>query len=343
VRKEMLVPAFRKLRERGILARHTKLACCGTCCGHELGKLSDQYVGYHVQSIPDQLDDEWSSMYLQHQLDEETKPFVRNVLLGAGLVVDWDGSDNRTIHISLPHRAGHWWAIVRRAWRTRWIYDFWLKCTAHLHLPGGPRHVPLEEVMAGNPALPPPGVTPAFEVVGFMRHARYSAPWFNEWTLPAEPPHPWNGDDEMREFWDGMTHDEKEQECWRMMGNDVASIELSDPEEFDEEKDEPRPLKGAELDAIAFVGDTLKLRSYHTMGEMKDGKDFTTVHELEAPRHSGGQRYFTIAELHRALEKPLLWLARCEQFAKSHSPDHCFFEGLHHHEEDDSYTIHWGS
>lgn len=343
VRKELLVPAFKHLRKHDILARHQHLDVFQSSAAHTLSLESDEYVGYTTQSVPNRPCEPWEGMYLFHCLEDSSKAFVRSTFVDAGLVVDWDGTDEHTIYISLPHPRGHWWAVLRRAWRTQTIFDFWLKCTDHLHMPGGARHVPLEEVMAGEPALPPPGVTAAFEAVSFTRHARYSAPWHNHWWLPADPPHPWNADDEWRECWLNLTEDEKEQECWRTMGNDVASIELSDPEVYDEEKDTLRPLKGGELDAIAFVGDALKLRSYETMGEMRNGKDFTKVTELEAPRHSGGRRYFTIAELHRALEKPILWHTRCAQFAKQYSPDHCFFEGLHYHKAHDAYTIHWGS
>lgn len=353
MRKEMLVPAFRKLRERGILARHTRLACCGTCCGLELGNLSDQYVGYHVQSVPDKLDDEWSSMYLQHGIDDCFKPFVRETLQKAGFVVDWDGSNRRTIHISLPHPEGHYWGVVRRAWRARFIFNYWLElATGQQYAPGGCRASSLADAMGdggGNdddPPLPPPGVTPAFDEVGFLRTVRFGRPmWSPDWSLAVldGPPPWWGRDDEMTESWNSLSDDEKEQLCWWHMGCDVASIELSDPEVFDETKDELHVLKGAELDAVAFVGDVLRMRCYSHLGDKAGGKDYTHRREIKAPRHRNGQRYFTVAELHRALGEPLLWLARCEQFAKSYSPDHCFFEGLCHHEEDDSYSVHWGS
>ena len=344
VRKELLVPAFKHLRKHDVLARHQYLEVFQSSAAHALSLLSEEYVGYTTQDAPNRPCDPWEGMFLFHSLRDSSKAFVRSTFVDAGLVVDWDGTDDHKIHISLPHPRGHWWAVLRRAMQTRWIFEYWLRCTDHLHMPGGARHVPLEEVMAGEPALPPLGITPAFQAVSFTRHARFDWPWHGDRSVPDEPPHSWNSaDNHHRKFWDEMTKDEKEQECWRMLNSDVASVKLSDPEVYDEEKDTLRPLKGGELDAIAFVGDALKLCSYKTMGEMRNGSDFTTIAILEAPRHSGGRRYFTIAELHRALEVPILWHTRCAQFAKKYSPDHCFFEGLHYDKEHDAYKIYWGS
>lgn len=334
VRNELLVPAFKKLRAAGVLARHTRLEWCQSSAAHAFGQLSDQWLGYHLQSIPERLDDEWEDMYLMHCLEPETKPLVRRTLLEAGLVVDWDGSDDKTIRIALPQPPKHWWGVLRRACQTRAIYEFWREAyVGPLYAPGGRYHVPLDQVMAGDAPLPPAGVTEAFKDVWLMRHGyevEFAPPYNPDWTLPDESPdgRPW--DSGCSTYW-------REQICWRAMGCDVESIELS-AEAC--EHDELRPLKGAELDAIAFVGDVLKLRSYELMGDMRDGKKPSRVWELKAPVHRG-QRYFTVAELQRALEPVVLWQSRCEQFAGELHEDACFFEGLRQH-DDGCYTFDWG-
>ena len=331
VRRELLVPAFKKLRARGIFARHTHLSCCGSCATGELEELADEYVGYHIQSVPDALDDPFESIYLLHQLDVDTKPFVRKTFVDAGLVVDWDGSDDDTILVALAHPAGHWWSVVRRAWRLRALCEFWRECTAHLHAPGGAYYAALEaEHESGPSPLPPPGVTPAFEAVCFDRCVLFERP----------------DDDPTRyvAMLDTDSHEEQQLK-WCLAGQPIEELFLGPPEVFEEgegceDGGEFRELKGAELDAAAFVGDSLALRSYERVDDWKSGNDWIRI-EMEAPLHSG-QRYFTIAELHRALEPLILWLTQCEAYAEKWSGDHCFFEGLQLH-DDGTYTMRWGS
>ena len=140
---------------------------------------------------------------------------------------------------------------------------------------------------------------------------------------------------------------EQQQLKWCLAGQPIEEHWLSPPSIFEacggedgEDAGDLRELKGAELDAAAFVGDALALRCYARLGDLEKGNDWTRV-EMQAPLHSG-QRYFTIAELHRALEPKIQWITRCEAFAQKWSPYHCFFEGLQLH-DDGTYAVRWGS
>jgi len=351
-----LVPAFKELREAGLLARTTHIACCGSCTHAELGDECrrgqwDGYVGYHAQSVPMDADDwlmPFDSIYLQHNLPEDDPSvvaFVRSTFTKRGLAVEWDGDPDNTILVRMPVVTGRLWEKLRTHVKMRSIFFYWHGLTHHLHAEGG-----LESDMrqrsnirydANAPDAPPAGVTDFFNGLHFGRNMKFDPPgqyWIT--SLKQQGKYRWFDDDE------GLFDDDPESKAqienyWN--GGDVKSLTLDPPYRLDDavadEADaggDVSPyvdLKGAELDAIAFNGPVLSLASYKTMGG-----DFTETKKYDAPAGN----CFTVAELHAVLQEHLHWLARAQQSQRELNIDHSYFEELRKR-EDGALYVSWGS
>ena len=333
IKTRMLQPAFRALRGFDVYASTNGLDCCGTCTAARLNSMADEWVAYHAQSIPDDPDDAFDGMFLQHSLTDEAKPLVRKALVNEGFVVTWDGSDERTIFVELPEPTGALWRRVREKMRLRALVNYWHQLTSHLHAMHGREgqalldgYADVWDADAGiGPAEPhgEPGPTAAWEAVSFTRDTTFQ---------PVEDDAPdTHGvfDDESGSGHEGLDDDDRAQLYRYYAHAEVEKLTLSDPEVAVEptEPDAPpfRVLKGAELDQPAFFG-PLRMASYSTRGQAREQlKDVVKVYQ---PRN---KRFFTIAELHRTLEEHFLWIATAEQWAGPYNIDHCFFEGLHPH------------
>lgn len=345
-KKDKLVPAFKELRERGIFARTTNIACCGSCTHAELGGIVynsdgdgewDGYVGYHMQSVPMDKEDwlkPFDSIYLQHSLpddDPQVVTFVREVFVKRGLAVEWEGDPTKTILVRLPTSIGPLWQKLRAHVKQRSIFYYWHGLTHHLHATGDEESDKRQRSnITYDPDAPdalPPGLDDCFNDLQFNRSIKFELPWnatalkqdgrwkgYNDPDIPYMHPPEWQLN--IENYWNG---------------GDVKSLELDRPTRFDDCTEVE--LKGAELDAIAFRGAKVVFASYATRGG-----DFTSKKEYDAPAGN----CFTIAELHRVLETHLKWVAQCEQTQRKLKMTHRFFEGLYAR-EDGALAVHWGS
>jgi hypothetical protein len=101
-------------------------------------------------------------------------------------------------------------------------------------------------------------------------------------------------------------------------------------EVFEDETGQFRPLTSQELDAVAFRGKTIKLRS-----ECSKNGTFVS-HDA-----SNGE-YFTVRQLIKAVEKTERQTRRQSEWLGGVDVHHIFFEGIHR-AKGDVWEIHWGS
>lgn len=90
--------AFNQLRRSGYLARGGNWICCSTCGHHELGKQSTngKWVFWHAQSHDNLIED--AQVHLQWSGDGEE---ICTALRETGLSVEWNGTEQRAIGVSL--------------------------------------------------------------------------------------------------------------------------------------------------------------------------------------------------------------------------------------------------
>ena len=331
VRKLAITPAFKALRRIGVYASSKNLDCCGSCTAARLNRIADEWVGYHDQSVPDTPSEPFEGMYMQHSLEEASKPAVRRAFVEQGLVVDWDGSDTKTILLSLPEPSGTHWARVRFKLKVRALLCYWLELTAHLHALDAREGRALlatyggvfDSAAAGAPEDGPPGPTDAWKEVAFERSATFkSLDDEGSCRRRTSPEHERIVVDGRTSPYEGMEPEAREQLERYLNGAEVATLTLTEPTVYVD--DEPRALKGAALDAVAFRG-ALKLASYSVLGDEPRGGPAKDKVATSEPRNG---KWFNIAELHEALETHLHWIARVDQYNGRHSVDHAFFEGF---------------
>ena len=337
-KKTVLVPAFRILRSQKIYARTTRLLCCGNCTVAELDDVADEFVGFHIQNVPDKRKARFEELFLIHRLKPSSVTFVRNTFLDLGMAVHWDGDDNLTIHLRRFKMPGTLWRKVRAHVRARGIFWFWYGaalankykedsagrkrdidelCEADWNAPDG----------SSNAATGPPGVTDEFDNL----HMTLSVEFL---PLPKAEKKELVDSGAYRTVYPTDDCDKSFCEHLERYYNGAEPIaSLSNPERFDDEKDEFVELKGAELDAIAFRGSEIHMQvhdAYDTVPE--------TWMEFNAPN----KKYFTIAELHLALQQYIerrVW--HQQVIERSFSLDHIFFQGLVPYSH--GYRISWGS
>jgi len=350
VRSKMIVPAFKKLRSIGVHASVEHLQPCRFSAAQALSEKADEWVGFNQQHVPVDADEQFCGLYLQHCLAEESKPAVRAVLAKEGLTVDWDGSNERTIFVDLHNKSGLAWAWLRKRMKYRFLTQYWLEQTAHLHAPEareGERALAAFRSGAWNEVEPgdhEPGLTAAWGRVGFRREVVFGILRMqrfmercNSGTLFKTT----------KESPNAMTkqHDESSflsQTELYLNGALPKRVTCSEVQDATTN----RGLKGAELDAVAFRGPVLKLASYsctaqafaiHLTNPYEGIKD-AFVHYV--PRNG---ETMSIAELHRTIEKHQLWIVRCEQRAHKYDMDRVHFEGLEPTAVDGGYDAKWST
>ena len=356
-KQDKLVPAFKELREGGIFARTTNIACCASCTHDELGSIVydsegdgewNGYVGYHMQSVPMPFKEDWlkpfDRIYLQHALpydDPNVVTLVRDVFVKRGLAVEWEGDPTKTILVRLPTSIGPLWQKLRAHVKQRSIFYYWHGLTHHLHATGDEESDKRQRSnITYDPDAPdalPPGLDDCFNDLQFNRSMTFESPWNGRalkrdglWKGYPDTPfaaHLLRTNASLEDI-----HAEWKinlENYWN--GGDLKSLKLDCPTRFDDCTEVV--LKGAELDAIAFRGAKVVFASYDTL----DG-DFTSTKEYNAPAGN----CFTIAELHRVLEKHLKWIAKCEQRQNKLKMDRCFFEELYAR-EDGALVVRWGA
>jgi hypothetical protein len=95
----LLDQAFERLRADGYFAE-PDWTCCRSCGVYELPPGTEDYVFFNLQDAEHLR--ERGDVYLNHGGDGEH--IVRR-LREAGLRVDWDGSDDTAIHVSMPEQT----------------------------------------------------------------------------------------------------------------------------------------------------------------------------------------------------------------------------------------------
>jgi hypothetical protein len=106
----------------------------------------------------------------------------------------------------------------------------------------------------------------------------------------------------------------------------IASLKLR-AEVFNPETKEFRPLTQSELDAVAFRGSSIRLRS--------EGGE---VVSHDAPNGA----FFTVRELLQAVEETERRTRAQSEWLGGVDVHHVFFEGIHH-DQGDIWEIYWGS
>ena len=115
--KPRFTKAFAAMRRRGVYGRTTRLSCCISCMGREYDRSlrEDQsYVGYNVQTCPEDQDSPFEGLYMQHFLaDSDDEEIVFQKLKNNGLAPVWSGSHDEAIFVRLPLGAGSLWKKLR--------------------------------------------------------------------------------------------------------------------------------------------------------------------------------------------------------------------------------------
>ena len=334
----------------GVFASVEDLQCCDVCTANALGEKASEWVGFSTLQVPDDGNDTFLGLYLQHCLSPESRLAVRSVFASVGMTVTWDGSHAKTIFVDLHNNTGLAWKWLRFRIKCRFITQYWLEQTAHLHAPDareGERALAQFGSGAWNETDGgPPGLTAAWRRVGFQRQVIFDLLDQGKFMRLLQ-------DDALIQCGTSSEHahpSELDEESFLsqtdlyMNGARAKRVSLSEVTVPDGEGTTRRALKGAELDAVAFRGPVLKLATYsttastfatHPQNAHEGVKDAVT----EYVPHNG--KSMSIAELHRTLEKNQRGVVRAEQFARKYDIDTVHFVGLYATDVDGVYDAKW--
>ena len=307
VLNNMIKPAFRDMRKMGIHASTSNLACCGSCCARENDDKAQEWVAYHVQSYTCEMTEPFDYIFMRHRIESgmETKQMVVDCFKHQGFIVDWDFSDDKTILLKLPESAMRHWNRLRLAWKTHYIFHWWLEeAQKKKHCQDGEigmkmkvRYDNGEDADDPDPSIGPPGPTEVFDKVFIRREYQFhtlhlgaeialkDAAMWNEPTVGCVP-----GLDEAEIESDGYLY---RQACSYLNGGRLRRLTMTP-----EWKDTGIPLSPAELDLVAYRGQELPYAVYETIEQITKGLPHTNRY-VQSFKKRG---WFTIAEVIRGIE-----------------------------------------
>ena len=335
-----LKPAFATIRKKGVYCRTNRLFYAPSSTHDQFADIvgdEGEYLGFTLQDLPTSrthtpagmfgpgsvaqrggsMDDPFNELYLLHSFFyDESKQMVMDTFRAHGVSIDWNGEGNKAIRLYQRSDPAKNWAKVRMHVKHRALFWYWHGLTAGVHAD----HIESDKRMRSNitwdpthPDAPPAGPTEALQELHTTLHLELTEDIGLVKAATLTPP----------------------AKCYLFDDDAACAGRLTRAQAKAMEEDPFVPLKGAELDAIAFNG---PLRFLTFEGHWSN--ECNHVHTLQPPAGN----CFTIAEIVEVLQHEIYWLAHILRLKQrlNFGLDHVFFEGLYK-DEQDAYSIHWGS